>query len=74
MINYKQCRLKKGNTQQVSWIPSKFAKLNKVLKLKTADGWDDGWMVESAGSFERTEAEALARRDDYRNQRACSDV
>ena len=31
--------LQKGNAIQVSWIPEKFAKKNKWLKLKGDNGW-----------------------------------
>lgn len=47
---YKQCDLQKGNMFQTSWIPEKFATLNRVLKLRDGDGkWDDGWVVIRAG-------------------------
>lgn len=36
----------------VSWIPSNFAKVNKVLKLKRKEDWEDGWMVVSASENE----------------------
>ena len=51
-VKYKQCTLKKGNTQKVSWIPSKYAKLNKILKLKRGDVWTDGWEVISVSTNE----------------------
>lgn len=35
-----QVRLRKGNIEQVSWIPSKFAVKGKFLKLKEEDGWE----------------------------------
>ena len=38
-MNYSQCKLRKGNLNQVTWIPSKFAKVGKVLRLKDDDGW-----------------------------------
>ena len=47
--DYKQCKLVKktetGTKELVSWIPLKFAKKTKVLKLqdpKTKE-WEDGW-------------------------------
>lgn len=43
---YRQCKLVKGNMHQTSWIPEKFAILNKVLKLKENGKWVDGWVVE----------------------------
>lgn len=48
---YQQCRLRRGNTYTVSWIPAQFAVVGKVLKLKdNNDVWVDGWIVESAGA------------------------
>jgi len=45
---YRQCRLQKGNSHQMSWIPEKFSVLNKTLKLKNGDdAWDNGWVVKS---------------------------
>lgn len=54
-INYRQCKVTRkhdgSETSTVSWIPEKFAILNKVLKLKDKDEkWTDGWIVESVGS------------------------
>ena len=37
--NFKQCRLQKGNVQQVSWIPEQFAVEGKVLRLFDEFGW-----------------------------------
>ena len=53
-IKYKQCGLckpiKNGSISQVSWIPSKYAVLNAVLKLKDGNNiWDDGWIVTTVG-------------------------
>jgi hypothetical protein len=40
MSNYhRQVRLKKNNTICQAWIPEKFAKKGKVIKLKNEDGW-----------------------------------
>lgn len=46
-VYYRQCYLcKNDNMFQTSWIPEKFAVLNKVLKLRDPDGeWDNGWVV-----------------------------
>ena len=51
---YKQTTLEKKEGEstitQVSWIPEKFAILNKTLKLKNDDDvWIDGWNVQSVG-------------------------
>ena len=48
---YTQCTLKRKNATTVSWIPSKFAKNGKFLKLMNDSGeWVDGWEVISCGS------------------------
>jgi hypothetical protein len=52
---YKQCGLQKttsaGHISQVSWIPTKYAILNQVLKLKDEnDKWEDGWLVTTVGT------------------------
>lgn len=57
---YNQCTLVKREstndpdakivTTQVSYIPKKYAQLNRVLKLKEGDIWEDGWKITSVGS------------------------
>lgn len=47
---YYQCVLMKARGHQVAWIPAKFAKPGMTLKIRTADGWDDGWVVDSVGA------------------------
>ena len=50
MKTYRQCVLQKQNLEQVSFIPSKFAVVGKVIKIKDSnDNWDDGWVVMYAG-------------------------
>jgi hypothetical protein len=56
---YRQCKLRKGNSFQTSWLPDCFAKLGKVLRLRDQDKkWDDGWVVIEVGQVQ-TEWEAL---------------
>ncbi len=52
MNYYKQCILRRGITRQMTWIPEKFAKKGKFIKLRISQGrgcvksfseWDDGW-------------------------------
>lgn len=70
-----QCRLVKGDRTQVSWLPSKFATVGRVVKL--SDGrtgaWDDGWVVEETYSAMET-AEANERSRDHTRTRKASDV
>jgi hypothetical protein len=47
---YRQCRLQRGNSETVSWIPSEFAKIGWVLSLKNNEDWTHDWKVLSAGS------------------------
>lgn len=38
---HRQCELRQGNVIQVSWIPEKFAKKGKKVRLKDEDGiWE----------------------------------
>jgi hypothetical protein len=49
---YRQCTLVKNNVATVSYIPSEYAIVGKILKLKKDDDtWSDGWVVESAGAL-----------------------
>jgi hypothetical protein len=58
-VFYKQCRLQKGDSHQVSWIPEQFAVRGKILKLRDDAGiWDNGWEVKGAGSH-RVESHGL---------------
>lgn len=57
---YSQCSLRRVYVDEnnlphyvttVSWIPSRWARLDQVLKLKGDDGiWQDGWMVTGVGA------------------------
>jgi len=42
---YTQCQITKGNGYQIAWIPTTFAVIGKIIKIKEIDGWDDGWKV-----------------------------
>ena len=47
---YTQCGMRRKNVIRTSWIPQKFAKVGRVVKLKDSDEWSDGWVVEWTGS------------------------
>ncbi|MCH7726400.1 MAG: hypothetical protein IH991_07990 [Planctomycetes bacterium] len=55
---YRQCRLRKTLSPTscavtVTYIPAKFARHGRVIKLQWEDGsWDDGWVVEQAAMME----------------------
>jgi hypothetical protein len=50
---FKQVKLVKNDTYMVTMIPSKYAKINKVLRIKGIDGWV---VSEIYGSYEDKEA------------------
>jgi hypothetical protein len=66
-LYYKQCKLTKKEGQstytQIAWIPEKFAVLNKVLKIKEVNEWDNGWVVISAGERKLEEYLPNSHRD-----------
>ena len=47
-----QCRLQRGNSLLVSWIPEDYAKKGKILNLfdRRTKQWEDGWIVLDIGS------------------------
>lgn len=72
---YCQCKLRKGNSEQVAWIPQCFANIGETVKIKDKKSgtWDDGWKVEFASEpLDATTVEKNAM--DYRKQRKASDV
>jgi hypothetical protein len=42
--------MRRKDTHLVSWIPSKFAKVGGVVKLKDDGKWTDGWVIQWTGS------------------------
>lgn len=73
-MTYTQCKLTHPDgTCMTSWIPTKFAKKNKILKLKDNGVWKDGWVVTSVFGTQ-DEKIVLARRSDYRNWRDMTDI
>lgn len=73
--NYTQCKLRKDNTYQTSWIPSEFAKTGKIIKLRDedTDTWTDGWLVEATYAT-RTWQEVNFASQLYKHQRKASDI
>jgi hypothetical protein len=51
MNYYKQCRLQRGHDVMHTWIPSEFAKLKGVVKIRynSISEWSDGWTVTECG-------------------------
>jgi hypothetical protein len=75
---YTQCRLEKqipaGTARLMSWIPSAFATVGRVVKLREeGDVWNDGWRV--VETFQtRSEAEVNILSHAYTKQRKASDI
>lgn len=42
---YCQCLLEKGLMRQTSWIPERFAVVDKIIKINVNNVWEDGWKV-----------------------------
>jgi hypothetical protein len=62
--------LRRGNVTTVSWLPEKFAKSGKYVKLKGVDGW----LVETVGCIRQSQEKTIERSRDYRHQRKSSDI
>jgi len=61
-MRYRHCLLRKGVTQQMTWIPEPFAKVGKYLRI----GESDGWLVDAVYSA-KPEEYIFKHRADYRN-------
>lgn len=71
---YTQCVLERANRTTTSWLPQRFSRIGKILKLKREDGtWEDGWQVKSTGTTMEFEY-VLNHERDYKNQRKASDI
>jgi len=44
-IRYRQCELRKRQSVQIAWIPTRFAMLGRVLRIRSEDSWSTGWCV-----------------------------
>ncbi len=73
-IYYRQCLIAKGTRHRTTWLPEKFAKQGKLLKIKLDDGWDDGWVVVLAFETRMVESEVSERSQDYKRTRKASDI
>ena len=57
----------------ISWIPAKFARKGRFIKLKENGGWSDGWqIIEVFGTIEEKTLREQER--DYLHQREASDI
>ena len=78
MKYYCQCKLRKKLDEDryqidVGWIPDKFAKIGRCLKIKRDGVWDEGWEVIEVGSRKEIEDVEAGERD-FLKQRKVSDV
>jgi len=74
----RQCTLEKraeyGRRVTVSWIPERFAKKGRYVKLKSEDGgWTDGWKVTLVGA-RRSAREVHERARDHERHRKATDI
>lgn len=62
-MTYRQCRLKRGATAQIAWIPQEFAKIGRYLEIQGENGWlVEGVYGRSAGEYLTTDGR------DYRKE------
>lgn len=75
-MKYKQCLLKKESQELVTWIPEKFAKKNKFIKIKDELGeWTNGWKILSVyDAITLNEKQMKVESEAYKHQREVSDV
>ena len=71
---YCQCLLEKNGDLLTTWIPKKFAVVDKILKIKNDDGWDNGWKVIKVGELLLNEESVASNSLDYRRTREASDI
>jgi hypothetical protein len=67
-MNYKQCCLMKNDKKlQVAWIPEKYAIIDKILKLKVNNTWQNGWKVYAVYNSTKTEESLEKHEQVYRD-------
>lgn len=69
MIYYRQCKLNRNGSIQTAWIPEKFAKRGKYLRIKQ----DDGWLVEEVYG-RQPEDWVISKSQDYKVHRDATDI
>jgi len=67
---YAQCRLQRGNTQKVAWIPSVFAVRGKYLRIKDVNGW----RVVGVGKFLPSKYVLNVLSNEHRHHRDVTDI
>jgi hypothetical protein len=75
---YIQCRLEQiidsdSFSYRTAWIPERYARKGRVLRIKQGDVWADGWEVTE--TYVKKPARVVeATERDYLKQRSVSDV
>ena len=69
-MKYYQCLLRKENKEQTSWIPEKYAKVHKCLRI----GEEDGWRVIQVSSDGIDEKDAIMQQHIHKTHRKVTDV
>lgn len=72
-MNYTQCKINKKDKFDIAWIPSKFANIGRIIKIKIDGIWNNGWSVIDVYSS-NSEDHILEHEMDYRKQRRASDI
>lgn len=71
---YKQCLMKKDLIYQTSWIASKIAVINNVIKLKEDLDWDYNWTIVKVYDTELPWSIVNKNSQNYKTQRKASDI
>jgi len=69
IVNYRQCKLKKGNLCRFAWLPEKFAKKGKILEILN----ENGWVVEETYAI-KSEQEVKANERGWKKWRSITDI
>ena len=70
---YRQCKLQHADKEQTTWIPEKYAKKGKVVRLREKGVWIDGWVVMSVGARASKEQQEMLERS-HATTRKVSDI
>ena len=70
---YIQCQLARGSARQTAWIPEKFARLGRHVRLTEGTWSEDGWQVTGIGT-RLAEDYVRERSRDYLQTRKASDI
>jgi len=73
MDSYTQCYLAKANKRHIAWIPTKYAIINKIIKIELDGVWDNGWKVVEVYNTQSSKHTENHERD-YLKQRSASDI